>query len=87
LSFDGATVSGAVRITSDVSDLLELEVVAGFYDVDGTLLGTDRFVHHLGDEVHDGPPVESEAFTIAVPAPLAGRVGAVAVGVPVLVNE
>ena len=89
LAFDGATVTGAVLITSDVSDLLELEVVAGFYDAAGALIGTDRFVHHLGDEGHStgGSPVEVEDFAVAVPAELAGSVASVAVGVPVLVNE
>jgi hypothetical protein len=89
LAFDGTTATGSVTITSDVSDLLELEVVAGFYGSDGTLLGTGRHVHHATEDghTHSGPPSESEAFEIAVPAELAQRVASVAVGVPVLVNE
>ncbi|MGO4690550.1 hypothetical protein [Glaciibacter sp. 2TAF33] len=88
LAFDGATLSGTVTITSDVSDLLELEVVAGFYGADGSLLGTGRYVHHAdGDHAHSGPPSESEAFEVAVPAGLAQQAVAVGVGVPVLVNE
>ena len=68
LAFDGASVSGAVRVTSDVSAVLDLEVVAGFYDDKGALLGTGRFVHHLVDDgSHSGAPEELVTFTIAVP--------------------
>ncbi|MCY7287706.1 MAG: hypothetical protein LH624_05510 [Cryobacterium sp.] len=89
LSFDRSAVTGVVRVTSDVSDLLELQVVAGFYGADGALIGTDRFVHHLNEEGHTegGPPVQTQEFSVAVPAGLADSVASVAVGVPVLVNE
>ena len=90
LAFDGQKVTGSVRITSDVSDLLELVVVAGFYDAAGTLLGTARFEHHAeGDAGHGhvGPPSETEEFSITVPADATGKAVSVAVGVPVLVNE
>lgn len=89
LTFDGSAVSGAVRVTSDVSDLLELQVLAGFFDQKGTFLGTGRFVHHLGagGDTHTGPPQVREAFTITVPTALADRAVSVAIGVPVLVNE
>jgi hypothetical protein len=85
---DGA-VTGAITVTSDVSDLLELEVMAGFYDQAGTLLGTGRFVHHAGVDAHahSGPPSETEEFSVSVPTDLAGRAVSAAVGVPVLVNE
>jgi len=88
LTFDGGSVVGAVRVTSDVSDVLDLEVLAGFYDADGVLIGNGRFVHHLTeDTAHTGPPLERQEFTIAVPADLSGRAVAVSIGVPVLVNE
>ncbi|NKR10617.1 MULTISPECIES: hypothetical protein [unclassified Paenarthrobacter] len=89
LAFDGQAATGAVRITSDVSDLLELQVLAGFYDDDGTFLGTARFVHHRGSEGHNhsGPPEEGEEFSIPVPAELKTKAVSAAVGVPVLVNE
>ena len=90
LVFDGRAVTGTVAVTSDVSDLLELEVLAGFYDRDGTLVGTAREVHHLDESTaapdHEGPPDEDYAFEIGVPAEVEGAVAA-AVGVPVLVNE
>ena len=89
LTFDGSTVRGAVRVTSDVSAVLELQVIAGFYNEQGALLGTDRFVHHLADDgdSHTGAPEERQDFAIEVPAELAGQAVSVALGVPVLVNE
>jgi hypothetical protein len=89
LTFDGSTAGGTVTITSDVSELLELELVAGFYGADGTLLGTGRYVHHAtgNEHTHSGPPSESETFEIAVPAGLTQPAVSVGVGIPVLVNE
>jgi len=92
LALDADGVHGAVLVVSDVSDLLELEVLAGFYDADGRLLGTGRFVHHLdestADHAHEtATPNEREEFVIPVPADLQGAVVSAAVGVPVLVNE
>lgn len=92
LKFDGAAVSGTVTITSDVSDLLDLMVQAGFYDADGELLGTASFQrHHEESGAHAdadaGPPNESERFRIRVPEKFAGVAVSAAVGVPVLVNE
>ena len=89
LAFDGTTVRGAVRVTSDVSEVLELQVLAGFYNDQGALLGTNRFVHHLADDgdSHTGSPEEREDFAIEVPAELASQAVSVALGVPVLVNE
>ena len=88
LTFDGGSVSGAVRVTSDVSDVLDLEVLAGFYDATGVLVGNARFVHHLAeDTTHAEPPDERLEFTIAVPADVSGRAVAASIGVPVLVNE
>lgn len=88
LVFDGSAVSGTVRITSDVSDVIDLMVLAGFYDADGRLLGTASFEHHgEGDHAHVGPPNEDEAFSIEVPEELRDTAVSAAVGIPVLVNE
>ena len=91
LRVGSGVVSGRLTITSDVSELLELEVVAGFYDSGGRFLGTARAVRHLdaaGAHEHgEGPPEQVEEFEIAAPATFAGRVSAAVVGVPVLVNE
>jgi hypothetical protein len=91
LRFDGTTVSGTATITSDVSDILELEAVAGFYDRAGVLIGTGRDVYHLDestvDPSHAGVPDEAHPISIRVPPELAGRAVSAAVGIPVLVNE
>ena len=89
MALEGHVVTGSLKITSDVSDLLELQVLAGFYDRHGSLLGTGRFVHHLQEDGHQhtGPPNETEHFAIAAPRQFRDRVAAAAVGVPVLVNE
>jgi hypothetical protein len=89
LVFERSGVTGTVTVTSDVSDILELEAVAGFYDRSGKLLGTNRFVHHLVEDSHphSGPPSELQKFTIAVPTGLRDRAVSAAVGIPVLVNE
>jgi hypothetical protein len=92
LRLDAGTLYGSAQITSDVSDVLEFEALAGFYDEQGRLLGTGRFVHHLDEgHVHEGeqagPPSELAEFSIPVPAEAAGRAVSAAVGVPVLVNE
>lgn len=91
LAFDGTTVSGSLRVTSDVSAVLDLEVIAGFYDAGGAFIGTARFVHHAVDDGPTDPvtgtPVESIPFQATVPAEFAGRAVSASVGVPVLVNE
>ncbi|MEL4356782.1 MULTISPECIES: hypothetical protein [unclassified Luteococcus] len=101
LKLADGNLTGAVTVTSDVSELLELQVLAGFHDADGKLLGTARFTHHL-DGAHDhaaeehdhaasGPATpnyfHTTDFTIAVPKELADKAVSASVGVPVLVNE
>ncbi len=90
LAFDGKTLNGSATITSDVSDILEFEALAGFYDRDGVLLGTARDSYHLDEshqQAHEGSPDEARTFSIAVPPSLEGEAVSAAVGVPVLVNE
>ncbi|GGK95856.1 hypothetical protein GCM10007382_15130 [Salinibacterium xinjiangense] len=90
LAFDGATVSGSILVTSDVSEVINLEVLAGFYDSAGALIGEGRFVleseHGTTDDASKIPD-ETVAFRIDVPAAIAGQASSAAVGVPVLVNE
>jgi hypothetical protein len=84
--FDGSALRGELDITSDVSTLLELQVLAGFYDAGGHYLGEGRWTLHSDD--HDlGHPDESVDFVVRVPAAYAGKAVAAAAGVPVLVNE
>lgn len=90
LRFDGSAVSGKVTIISDVSDVRELQVLAGFYSANGTFLGEARFTRHLDEKqgTDDAvPPSEGEPFQIAVPAKFRGQAKSASVGVPVLVNE
>jgi hypothetical protein len=48
LTFDGDAVRGSVQVTSDVSDVLDLQALAGPYDAQGRFVGTARCDHHLG---------------------------------------
>lgn len=89
LAVTAGSATGIIRITSDVSDLLELQILAGFYDEQGKLVGTGRYVHHTEEDghAHAGPPAETEKFSIPVPKNLRGKAVSAAIGVPVLVNE
>ncbi|MDO5498573.1 MAG: hypothetical protein Q4F67_02710 [Propionibacteriaceae bacterium] len=89
LTFDGREISGSVRVTSDVSALIDLQVVGGFYDANGQLLGVERWDHHADGEDHDHDAHVEEATDFAIPVPeaAAGAAVSAAVGVPVLVNE
>ena len=91
LSVAGGAVSGRLLITSDVSEVLELQVLAGFYDERGTYLGTGRAVYHVdegSDHAEDaGPPSQLQEFHVVAPRRYADQVAAATIGVPVLVNE
>ena len=91
LSFNGTRLTGAATVTSDVSDVLEFEALAGFYDSRGRLVGTGRFTYHHTEDAasaeHAGPPNELQRFTIGVPRGVRTQVVSAAVGIPVLVNE
>ncbi|MFM6848991.1 MAG: hypothetical protein ACKOVB_07780 [Terrabacter sp.] len=93
LRLDGDAVRGSLTVTSDVSDLLELQVLAGFYDDRGRFLGTARWTYHLDESEHGsghdhaGPPDEHRDVVVRAPARFRDRVASAAVGVPVLVNE
>ena len=82
------TASGVVTVTSDVSEVVDLQVVVGFYDADGDLLGTGAWeAHGEGEGEGEGAPDERLAYAVPAPASFRDRVAATAVGVPVLVNE
>ncbi|MDP9890364.1 MULTISPECIES: hypothetical protein [Micrococcaceae] len=89
LAFDGSAAMGTVTVTNDVSDLLELQVLAGFYDEKGALLVTDRIIRDMRSEGQNHPrsAEEREEFIIRVPPEFQGKAVSAAVGVPVLVNE
>ncbi|MFF4760532.1 hypothetical protein [Streptomyces sp. NPDC001292] len=87
-------VTGHVTITSDVSDVLALELRAAYYDSRGRLLGTGTFEYQeegedaQGNEHHDGPRAAGDGIDFTLPAKhLAGTPAAAVVSIPVLVNE
>jgi hypothetical protein len=92
LRLAAGAVTGELTVTSDVSQLLDLQVLAGFYDGEGRYLGSARFDQHAlheepGHGVEGDTHDEAVAFTIEAPAAFRARVASAAVGVPVLVNE
>ncbi|TCJ24107.1 hypothetical protein [Nocardioides jejuensis] len=86
LRFDGSAIRGELDVTSDVSEILDLQVLAGFYDARGAYLGEGRWTLHSEDD-NVGRPDESVRFAVRVPSAYAGKAVAATVGVPVLVNE
>ncbi|WHM38001.1 hypothetical protein [Streptomyces sp. BPTC-684] len=92
------SVTGHFAITSDVSDVLALELRAAFYDERGHLVGTGSFQYAEEGEAgeaahgtpgHAGPRAEGAGidFTAVPKAPLTGKAASAVLSVPVLVNE
>lgn len=79
----GGTATGVLTVTSDVSEIIDLQVVVAFYDRAGVLLGTGTWEKH-GE---GAKPDEVVSYTVTAPTSYRSRVSAAAVGVPVLVNE
>ncbi|MFD9487550.1 hypothetical protein ACFWBX_26995 [Streptomyces sp. NPDC059991] len=97
-SFEKPSVTGHFAITSDVSDVLALELRAAFYDERGHLVGTGSFQYAEEGEAgeaahgtagHAGPRAEGAGidFTAVPKAPLTGKAASAVLSVPVLVNE
>ncbi|WP_157514069.1 hypothetical protein [Nocardia concava] len=86
---EGATVRGTLAITTDVSDVLALELNAAFYDAGGRLVGTGTFAHADEEPVSGGPHVPSnDGISFAITsAPSDASVAAAVLSIPVLVNE
>ncbi|MDJ0382473.1 hypothetical protein [Streptomyces sp. G-G2] len=90
-----AAVAGHLAITSDVSDVLALEVRAAYYDASGHLLGTGTFQYQeegedaKGGDHHDGPRAAADGidFTVAADGQFAQAPTSAVLSVPVLVNE
>ena len=82
LRFANGRLTGTLTVTSDVSEIVDLQVLAGFYDASGALLRTGTWEKH-GEGDSGGTVRETVRFDVAAPA---GAVAA-ALGVPVLVNE
>lgn len=84
-----SAVTGELEVTSDVSDILELQVVVAFYDSTGTRTGQERYTYHLdeGSDPQARPTRPGHAFAVTIPPAIREGVTSAAVGVPVLVNE
>ncbi|MEV0414122.1 hypothetical protein AB0I68_25730 [Streptomyces sp. NPDC050448] len=87
-------VTGHLAITSDVSDVLSLDLRAAYYDADGRLLGTGTFHYQEegtdgpGGDHHDGPRAAENGIDFTVPADqLTGTPSSAVLSLPVLVNE
>lgn len=89
----GSTVTGHLAVTSDVSELIALELSAAYYDADGRLLGTGSFQYaEEGHDDHGGahtPAAEGAGidFEVRPKASLTGTPTSAVLSVPVLVNE
>ncbi|MEW1720017.1 hypothetical protein [Streptomyces sp. NPDC093109] len=87
-------VTGKLKITTDVSHVLALELRAAYYDSAGRLLGTGEFEYQEegedahGHAVHEGSEAATGGIAFTVPAKkLTGTPAAAVLSVPVLVNE
>ncbi|WP_406507997.1 hypothetical protein [Streptomyces sp. NBC_00212] len=89
----GSAVTGHLAVTSDVSELIALELSAAYYDADGKLLGTGSFQYaEEGHDDHGGahtPAAEGAGidFEVRPKASLTGTPTSAVLSVPVLVNE
>ena len=83
LRLERGVVRGTLTVTSDVSEVIDLQVLVGFFDRRGSLLGTGTYEKH-GEGAR---PNEVVTFRVAAPPAVAGSVVAAAAAVPVLVNE
>ncbi|MEU8763588.1 hypothetical protein [Streptomyces sp. NPDC048659] len=90
---DRRTVTGRLTVTSDVSDVVALELRAAFYDTRGRLAGTGTFTYSEehgaerggshGERRAEGAGID---FSVSLPASAPAPAAAV-LSVPVLVNE
>ena len=83
LRLRSGVLTGTLTVTSDVSEIIDLQVVVGFYDRTGALLDTATYERHGEGAVPD----EVVHLRVTAPPAVRDRAVAAAVGVPVLVNE
>ena len=90
---DHPRLTGRLEVTTDVSELMVLEIVADFYDERGHLVGSAAQAvrgHSIGGAPHvdeEGHGREVVAIDVAAEAPFPRRAVAAVVTVPQLVNE
>ena len=83
----GSSVVARLRVTSDVSELIDLELSAAFYDAAGHLLGTGRAVYAEGDGGTGKPAAENAGVVLTVVWKGPGKPVSARLSVPTLVNE
>ena len=85
LALAAGSVTASLTITSDVSELISLEVAVAFYGADGALVGTGRQVTGTAES----EPFHTTAGIVGLPLRIDGPAGAssAVLSVPVLVNE
>ncbi|MFE4855831.1 hypothetical protein [Streptomyces sp. NPDC056670] len=88
----GPIVTGHLAVTSDVSELIALELRAAYYGADGKLLGTGSFQYaEEGHDEHKGghtPAAEGAGIDFEIRARgLTGTPTSAVLSIPVLVNE
>ncbi|UGQ11528.1 hypothetical protein LO772_32905 [Yinghuangia sp. ASG 101] len=84
------SVTGHMVVTSDVSDVIALELRAAYYDDRGRLVGTTSFEYQEEGHAHtaETAAAEHEGIDFTIPATgLSGTPVTALVSVPVLVNE
>lgn len=81
------TVETTLKVTSDVSELIDLELSAAFYDASGHLLGVARTTYAEGDGGDGKPQAETAGVPLTVVWKGAGTPTSARLSVPVLVNE
>lgn len=81
------TVAARLKVTSDVSELIDLELSVAFYDASGHLLGIARTTYAEGDGADGKPLAESAGVPLTVAWKGRGTPASALLSVPVLVNE
>lgn len=86
LSRGSAAVTGRLRVTTDVSDLLLVELRCTFYDERGAVLGTGSFQYSESHEAHEEHGADEQVeFRVQLEPQV--QVSSAVLSVPVLVNE
>ena len=88
LALADGKVTGELDITSDVSEILVLEMHVAYYDAAGTLLGRQTQIERGEDHAAAvGVPDETVSVSILAPTRYRAAVSSALLTVPVLVNE
>ena len=89
LRLSAGVVTSTLKVTSDVSEIINFELTASFYDAAGLLLGTTTQQLTEGDGSAGKPAAENAGveFRLAADPSYLARVVSAQLRVPVMVNE